>query len=138
MRVWIPLVALWIAVGGCTLTGDEPYALLDGTAPELMETFPADGWRQVPNSIQLRVWFSEALEPGAVHQGNLPLFTGEYLQRSRYRVETTPDGLGLVVIEPLEPLLPGVLYQLWAGPGLSDLNGNPLANPGTVRFTTLR
>lgn len=138
MKVWILLVSLWTAVGGCTFTGDEPYALLDDTAPELLETFPSDGWRQVPTSIQVRVWFSEALEPGTVHQGNLPLFTGEHLQRSRYRVEITPDGRALVVIEPLEPMLSGVLYQLWAGPGLADLNGNALANPGTVRFTTLR
>lgn len=136
MRCALALLAILAA--GCTLVGDELYPPLDDEGPAVVATFPPDGWRQIPLGISCVVWFSEAMEPGSVDAQSVALVSGDFVQRARYRVEVEPDGRGRVTLEPVEPLLSGVTYQLRVGAGLSDLVGNPLTNPQTVTFQTLR
>lgn len=138
LKLWIGLAGLGLIATGCTLAGDELYPALDDSPPRVMATFPADGWRQVPTGISAKVWLSEPVEPSSVGPGSLALVSGDHLEYVRYRVETTADGLGRVVLEPAARLVPGVEYELRIGTGLTDLAGNPLVDPLTISFDTLR
>lgn len=138
MRALLTIATLGTLLAGCTLVGDELYPALDDRRPEVVATFPPDGWRQIPVGISPVVWFSEPIEPGSVHAGSLSLVSGDFVQHSRYRVEVESDGRGRVTLEPIEPLLTGVTYSLRIGAELADLAGNALADPQTVSFRTLR
>jgi hypothetical protein len=134
---WL-LAALVLAGSSCTLVGDELYPLLDDVAPEVIASFPEQGWLQVPTGITLEVWFSEPIEPATVGRNQVTLFSGDHLQRCRYQAEQTPEGLGLVRIEPVEALIAGVHYRLEITRGITDRAGNPLAAPFGLTFDTLR
>ncbi len=133
------VLCIWVAVAasGCTLVGDDLYDPFDDVRPEVLETLPGDGWIQVPPGIALKVWFSEAIEPGTVNQDHLVLYSGAHLHDCRYRVSVEADGRGLVEIEPFDPLIRGVTYHLQISELITDLAGNPLAARVEVTFRTV-
>jgi hypothetical protein len=132
----ILLLAALLAAAACTEVGQDLFDPLDGVPPQVEGTFPGDGWRQVPVGIQVRVWFSEAVDPATVGTDNLMLFSGETIVEGNYRVTVQPDGRGLVELVPADPLIPGVRYTLYVGNGITDLVGNALAPEVVVQFTT--
>ncbi len=126
-----------IGLAGCTITGDDIYPALDDTAPEVLRTFPEQGWIQVPRSVTIKVWFSEPVDPSKVSVATMTLSSGEHFQRCRYRVGETEDGLGLVEMSPMDELMGGVEYQLAIYQGLKDLSGNELLSVVEVSFRTM-
>jgi hypothetical protein len=132
----ILFVTVLLGVAACTEVGADLFDPLDGVPPRVEGTFPGDGWRQVPVGIQVRVWFSEAIDPATVDLDNLLLFSGEVVVEGRYQVTVEPDGRGLVELIPADWLIPGVRYTLYVGNGITDRVGNALDPEVVVQFTT--
>jgi hypothetical protein len=128
-------LAGWCLFSGCLLTGDEDlYGVFDDVLPRVIETFPQDGWEQVPTGVDVRIWFSEAVDPVSVHRGSIILISGDDLAEGSFEVSAD----GLVVLRPLQPLIPGVTYRLAVTTWVTDLYGNPLENGLEIGFVTLR
>jgi hypothetical protein len=120
---------------GCTLTADEDLlGSFDDVPPRVLEIFPPDGWEEVPTGVEIRIWFSEPVEPTSVHRGSITLLSGEDLAEGRF--EVSPEGL--VVLTPLQPLIPGVAYHLAVTTWVTDLYKNPLEYGVESGFSTLR
>lgn len=143
MPVRVGLTGRWLVclalVGGCTWTSDQDlYPPLDAEPPRVVGSIPQDGWIQVPSGMELRVWFSEPVDPASVDRGSIYLYTGQELVALRYLVGQEQDGRGLVVLRPERPLLRGVEYILHIRDGVTDLLGNPLHHEVEIRFETQR
>ena len=120
---------------GCMVTGDEDlFGVFDDVPPQVVGTFPEDGWEEVPTSVEVRIWFSEQVDPASVHRGSITLISGEDLAEGHFEV----DGEGLVLFRPLHPLISGVVYRLAVTTWVADLYGNPLEYGLEIGFRTLR
>ncbi len=105
----------------------------DARGPIVARLVPADGAGGVATTARIGVGFDELIEPSSVHAGSLRL--------------SGPDGLPvagwgsaqetIAHWVPREPLLPSTTYtvQVMAG-GITDVNGNPVAETVTATFTT--
>jgi len=128
------LLAGIIWAGACTLTSDEDLlGTFDDTPPRVLEVFPPDGWEEVPTSVEIRIRFSEPVEPTSVHRGSITLISGGDLAEGRFEVSAD----GLVVFTPLQPLISGVVYRLVITAWVTDLYGNPLESGVETTFKTL-
>ena len=119
---------------GCTLTADEDLlGTFDDVPPRVLEIFPPDGWEEVPTGVEVRIWFSEPVEPTSVHRGSITLLSGDDLAEGGFQVAEA-----LVVFKPLQPLISGVAYRLVITTWVTDLYGNPLESGLETGFSTLR
>lgn len=105
----------------------------DLTGPEVMRTVPADGDVGVAPSARIGVNFTEFIDPASVQPGTVRLTAED---------GRAVDGWGsgqeaVASYAPKEPLQPGTTYtfEVVAG-GITDLNGNPVEETLSVRFTT--
>ena len=105
----------------------------DAKRPTVVRTDPKSGKRDVPLNIQLRVIFSEPVNPATVTNSTLVVEQ----QRSPVEgdIEVSPDGLQ-ASFQPTVPLLPETDYTISVGTGILDIDGSPLEAPVTARFTT--
>lgn len=102
--------------------------------PIVVRTEPADGKRDIPLNARIIVVFSEPIDRWTLLGSTLRLKRGsadvagqvQFADAEHLKAEFIPD----------EPLDPGTNYELVATPGLKDLDGEPLAQPVTVSFTT--
>jgi hypothetical protein len=131
------LMGVWMA--GCGLHSDEPlFGVFDDMPPVVTGTLPETDWIQVPTTITVQVWFSEAVDPQTVWRNSMHLLTGQDLAPVYHQVEERPDGRGLVRLIPREPLLGGVDYVLRVTREVTDWYGNPLQDEFQASFRTLR
>ncbi len=105
----------------------------DAKRPTVVRTDPKSGRRDVPLNIQLRVIFSEPVNPATVTNSTLVIEQ----QRSQIDGDITvsPDGL-LATFLPRAELLPETEYTISVGSGILDIDGSPLDGPVTASFTT--
>jgi len=137
--VWLSGLLVPVLLAGCGLTSEEElFGVFDDTPPEVVATLPGADWIKVPPSITVRVWFSEVVDPASVWIGSIQLISGQDLASAVYQVEAEADGRGLVLLDPREPLIPGVEYMLRITEKVTDLYGNPLQDETRVVFETLR
>lgn len=130
---------LLATLSGCSISSDEEiFTLIDQQPPRVVRTQPADGWIEVPPGIVVKIWFSEPVDPVSVGPQSVYLASGMEWEASSYLVSEDQDGLGMVVLQPLNPLIGGVRQQLVITAGVTDLYGNPLAEDVLVQFETLR
>jgi hypothetical protein len=129
------LLVGWSLLCGCMIGGDEDlFGRFDNVPPRVVGTFPRDGWEEVPTGVDVRIWFSEPVDPESVHRGSITLISGDDLAEGRFEVSAE----GLVVFTPLRPLIPGVAYRLAVTTWVTDLYGNPLEYGVETGFRTLR
>jgi hypothetical protein len=127
-----------VLAGACTWVGDESLlSAIDEVPPRVLSVYPPDGWRQIPVGIEVRVWFSETLDPLSVGPDSVRLFSGESTATCDFTLEAAEDGRMLLTLRPMPSLLSGVRYTLVLTDGITDLVGNPLDPPIAVEFTTL-
>ncbi len=132
----LPLIAL-LALGGCTLTGEEPlFEPVDAQPPRIVASLPAHGWIAVPVGIEPRVWFSEPVDPASVGPNTVALWSGDHEAEVRYHIDVEPDGRGVVRLTPVRPLLSGVRYVLGIARRVTDVYGNPLDDFWIAAFET--
>jgi len=128
------LLAGILFLGACTLTSDEDLlGTFDDVPPRVLEVFPPNGWEEVPTGVEIRIRFSEPVEPTSVHRGSITLISGSDLAEGGFEVSAD----GLVVFSPLQPLISGVLYRLVITAWVTDLYGNPLESGVETTFKTL-
>jgi len=106
----------------------------DLAGPQVVSKSPADGATNVPATTTIVVGFDERIDIATVG-GNLHLEN-----------QTTHTGVGgsaafltpsnLLVFTPSAPLDFSTLYVMTVETGITDLNGNPLADNVTFQFTT--
>jgi hypothetical protein len=117
----------------CTLTSDEDLlGTFDDVPPRVLEVFPPDGWEEVPAGVEIRIRFSEPVEPTSIHRGSITLISGNDLAEGRFEVAEA-----LVVFSPLQPLISGVVYRLVITAWVTDLYGNPLESGVATTFKTI-
>jgi hypothetical protein len=134
VRIAVFLVGLHF-VGACTLTSDEDLlGTFDDVPPRVLEVFPPDGWEEVPTDVEIRIRFSEPVEPTSVHRGSITLLSGDNLAEGSFEVSAE----GLVVFTPLQSLISGVVYRLAITAWVTDLYGNSLESGVETTFRTLR
>jgi Tol biopolymer transport system component len=98
-----------------------------------VRTDPKSGKRDVPLNIQLRVIFSEPIDPATVT--NSTLVVQQQLSPVDGNIAISSDGLAATFF-PTAPLLPETDYTIFVGSGILDLDGAPLDEPVTAVFTT--
>ncbi len=131
----VALLAGCCLFSGCMLAGDEElFGVFDDVPPRVVDTFPRDGWEQVPTGVDVRIRFSEPVDPASVHKDSITLRSGSDLAEGRFEVSAD----GLVLFDPLRPLIPGVTYRLTVTTAVTDLYGNPLESGVETTFETLR
>jgi hypothetical protein len=117
------------------LTGDEDlFGVFDAVPPRVVGTFPEDGREEVPTKVDIRIWFSEPVDPVSVNRGSITLISGDDPAEGRFEVDLE----GLVLFHPLHPLIPGVTYRLAVTTEVTDLYENPLEYGLEIGFRTLR
>jgi len=99
----------------------------------IVRTEPPPRKRGVPLNAGLLVVFSEPVDPGTVTDQTLRLFNGGIPQRGQ--VHLSPDGIS-AVFQPVGFLHPNTDYLLDITAGVRGLDGEPLATPLQVAFTT--
>jgi hypothetical protein len=110
------------------VTGFEP----DAAPPHLTSVVPGSGATGVPRNAVVSLAFDEPLDATtrlggvAVTRGGAPV-AGTL---------TMADGNRQIVFTPSAALAPSTLYTVQALAALTDLSGQPLANPTTATFTT--
>jgi hypothetical protein len=139
-KVMLLLGALAISgTPGCTVVSEEAlYPPIDPAAPQVVASFPPDGWIQVPRLAVVQVWFSEPVDPVSVNPVSLFLASGSELADVDYEVSEDEQGQGLVGLRPRLPLIGGVIYQLLVTTAVTDQVGNPLPRPVRISFRTAR
>lgn len=105
----------------------------DAKRPTVVRTDPKSGKRDVPLNIQLRVIFSEPVDPGTVT--NSTLVVEEQRSPVDGNIVVSPDGIEVTFL-PTAPLLPETEYTIFVGSGILDVDGTPLDQPVTAVFTT--
>jgi hypothetical protein len=105
----------------------------DDVPPRVLDIFPPDGWEEVPTGVEIRIRFSEPVEPTSVQRGSITLISGEDLAEGSFEVAGA-----LVVFTPLKPLISGVVYRLVVTAWVTDLYGNPLESGVETTFRTLQ
>ncbi|HSE65763.1 MAG TPA: Ig-like domain-containing protein, partial [Gemmatimonadales bacterium] len=104
-----------------------------GKRPTVVRTDPQPGKRDVPLNIQLRVVFSEPVNPATVIGTTLMVAVqGRQVDGD---LEVSTDGLQ-AIFRPAAFLLPQTDYTISVGTGILDLEGDPLEEPVIAGFTT--
>ena len=123
-----------LVFSACTLTSDEDLqGVFDDVPPRVLGVFPPDGWEEVPTDVEIRIQFSEPVEPTSIHRGSVSLISGSDMAEGRFEVSAD----GLVVFTPLQPLISGVVYRLVITAWVTDLYGNPLESWVETTFKTI-
>ncbi len=131
--LWL-LVPLILAGCGAADPGDAGADAVDETPPQIEQVQPANGAILEPDQIQIRVTFSEAIDPtsldGAlsVALNNAPLAGQWHLSDDGRSVQFTPDAP-----YPLDALI-----TVSVAPSITDLAGNPLPSGRSWSFRTPR
>ncbi len=105
----------------------------DGEGPKILRVHPADGTVGAAATTRIGVNFNEMIEPASAFEGSLRLYANDGTP-IRGWVSTQE---GIASYTPVEPLRAGTSYRLevMAG-GVTDINGNALAETFTSTFTT--
>ena len=96
-------------------------------------TDPANNAVGVPVSKTIAVEFNEAVQPGSAYN-DITLKKGK--AKVAFTLIVSGDTL---TIDPVSNLVKGSTYTVFIPAGaVTDMAGNPLANPYTFNFTTLK
>jgi hypothetical protein len=126
-----------VAVQGAGTGADMSVRFTVPTAkpPIIVRTDPPPHKRDVPLTANMVIVFSAPLDATALSDSTVQL---------RHDGETVPGQLSfsnaahtIVQFVPAEPLLANTDYELVVTTGIRDVNGEALADPASVRFTTL-
>lgn len=139
LRETIAMFLAGLALSGCSISsGQELFDVVDSSVPRVVRTLPADGWIEVPPGMDLKIWFSEPVDPVSVGPQSMYVVSGIEWEACNYLVSEGQAGLGLVVLQPLKPLLAGVRHEIVIGTQVEDLFGNNLGEEVRVMFVTMR
>ncbi len=111
------------------------FTTSDATPPSLVKQYPAQGAGGLPVKTQVRLEFSEPVDPASVAK---VVFTRDGKPEPGRLNEQPILGGKVLVFSPARPLKPNGSYRLRLQGPVRDLAGNPMAEPEIeVRFGTL-
>jgi len=112
-----------------------PHATAPDTiAPEVLKVFPSNGDTNQPLTTRITVFFSEDIDLASLSPTNLLVRENGGAALTSVFSRSSFDAISIGFREPLKP---NTTYEIVipAG-GLTDLVGNPIAEPPIVRFST--
>ncbi|MGA1819799.1 MAG: S8 family serine peptidase [Thermoplasmatota archaeon] len=95
--------------------------LTDGTAPEVLESYPKAGEQEIGPGSSFRMVFSEPLDGSTLDLG-IHMLSSSGLE---VRISRISSGPSEVIVTPGEPLEWGKEYRLRITPDLKDITGEP-------------
>jgi YD repeat-containing protein len=104
----------------------------DTDVPHLVASSPTDGASNIPTNSLIVLQFNEPLNIISA-SSNVQVFAGG---------QAVPGGIALsdanrrVTFTPAAPLAANTLHNVTIGPGITDLGGNIIDNPGSFSFQT--
>jgi len=102
--------------------------------PIVVRTEPPPHKRDVPLNAGLRVVFSEPIDPATLTATTVQLRSGSLVIAGQLTLINGDHTVAEVV--PAAPLTTNTDYELVVTQGITDVDGNPLAAPVSVPFTT--
>lgn len=121
-------------IGNVRTTVSQWSFEVDTTSPTVVSRTPATGSVSVGSNDPIRWSFSEPLDP-ATAKGSAVTLVNPNRPDLVTRIQLEVAG-AVLTMTPLDPLLPATEYTATLGTGLTDLVGNPLANPVTSQIFT--
>jgi Tol biopolymer transport system component len=101
--------------------------------PTIVRTVPPRGKKDVPLNTRIAVIFSEPVDSRTVTTESIQLRAGNAIVNGGVEL----DGHGIAVIfSPSQPLAALTPYTLAVSTGVRDLDGDSLAEPARIEFTT--
>lgn len=124
-------------VAGNLITGPRLFTFLtalraDGERPILLAVSPPDGALAVPLDARIALAFDEPIDAITAPRGIEVTRGGEPVPGS----VALSDGNRRATFTPASPLAVQALYQVTVTTVITDLIGQPLANPGSFSFDT--
>lgn len=101
--------------------------------PQVVRTSPAKGRIDVAMSVQIMIVFSEPVDPSTLTPASISFRRGG--EEIPATIVISPDRLSVEVV-PGSPLDAATSYEVDIKETIRDLDGDALANPSTVDFTT--
>jgi len=121
-----------------TIPGDHPvtfsYAVPPRLRPVVVRSDPSSGKRDVPLNTNIVIVFSEPIDPATLTSSSVQLFLG--MSAVAGSVTTLEGSATSAVFTPAAPLAPNTDYRLEVTQAVRDRDGDPLAAPVTIEFTT--
>lgn len=113
-------------------TAQAMFTTLDEQPPAVISTLPGSGARDVPVDVQIRIGWTEPLDPDSIFGGALQLDDLDAGSGVTTTATLTSQGYELLVT-PVTDLLADHLHRLTIT-GVRDLAGNVLAGPFVLEF----
>ncbi len=128
------VIAAWVAdLAGNPLPGEYRWSFVTGPAPTVAGNFPAAGASGVGVEADIRVTFSEAVDPAT-----LAIRLERQFDNSPVAGRLDYDAAAhTAIFTPTESLLVDTTYLVTVEPAVTDLAGNPLQDAYTWQFVTL-
>ncbi|MCG7870805.1 MAG: CAP domain-containing protein [Candidatus Thiodiazotropha lotti] len=104
----------------------------DGTAPTVIQRFPATEQADVATKIEVSLTFDEALSEYSIDMSSLTLSDSDTLIPGSVSYDDISHS---ILFTPYNELAEGTRYTVSLGDGVKDLAGNPVA-PESWQFTT--
>jgi hypothetical protein len=104
----------------------------DTDVPHLIATSPADGATGIPTDSVIVLQFNEPLNIVSASSEIQVFVSGQLVPG----VIAVSDANRLATFTPAAPLAANTLHTVTVGPGVTDLGGNVIDNPGSFSFQT--
>jgi hypothetical protein len=115
---------LLTAVVSCAIPAPPPGGPEDKTAPEVVETLPADSSAGIPADSDIRITFSEKMTRRGLER-QVKFYPNVIIKKTKWDDKT-------VIIEPDAPLHPDTTYVVKLKPGFQD--HHRVSNPKSYEF----
>lgn len=134
MAGWSVWAAALLGALVAVACGSEPEPEPDTSAPVVVRTEPPDGASGVARSVQIRVWFDEAVDNRRVEWDDaLHLVRAD--GANLYGNGSYDLGQYVATLSMAMELMAGQTYQVVLERGICDLEGNCMAAPVRWSFT---
>ena len=135
LSTWLLVsLTLLVLVAGCGSSGG-PGAAPDAKPPQVASVSPADPYTAIALDANVQATFSEGIEPAAVNNDTFTLVRAGSLSAVSALV-SYDSTTRRATLDPTGDLEPTAVYSARVTTGITDMNGNPMADDREWLLTT--